>query len=62
MIPSFRTRRGPERISIQDNAPCRKPKKVKQFLDAENDNVSEWPAQSPDLNSVENNLKIVVSM
>jgi transposase len=39
---------------MQDNAPCHKAKSVMSFLDQQESNVMDWPAQSPDLNPIEN--------
>ena len=38
----------------QDNAPCHTAKKVKDWFRENNVKVLEWPAQSPDLNPIEN--------
>ena len=39
---------------MQDNAPCHTARLVKDFLAQENVPVLPWPAQSPDLNPIEN--------
>ena len=41
-------------IFMQDNAPCHKAKIVMSFFKGENVIVMDWPAQSPDLNPIEN--------
>ena len=37
-----------------DNAPCHRSKKVKQFINENNIQNIDWPANSPDLNPIEN--------
>ena len=39
---------------MQDNAPCHKAKTGMSFFKEENVIVMDWPAQSPDLNPIEN--------
>ncbi len=41
-------------VYMQDNAPCHKSRIVMDFLDAHRVPVMSWPAQSPDLNPIEN--------
>ncbi len=39
---------------LQDGAPCHTSKKVKEFLQAKEVEVMDWPGNSPDLNPIEN--------
>ena len=41
-------------LFMQDNAPCHKAKHVLEFLEENHVPLMEWPAQSPDLNPIEN--------
>ncbi|KAI5152859.1 hypothetical protein ENBRE01_3070, partial [Enteropsectra breve] len=41
-------------IFKQDNAPCHKSNYTSRFFTENEINVIEWPAQSPDLNPIEN--------
>ena len=42
------------RVCMQDNAPCLKAQLVKNYLADQEVKVMDWPAQSPDLNQIEN--------
>ena len=46
-------------VFMQDNAPCQTAKSVKTFLSEEDITVIEWPAQSPDMNPIENVWKLL---
>ena len=41
-------------IFRQNNAPCLKTKSVLNYLKEENEELLDWPPQSPDLNPIEN--------
>ena len=43
---------------MQNNAPCHTAKSVKTFLSEEDVTVIEWPAESPDMNPIENVWKL----
>ena len=54
VVPNLRTPINQPAVFMQDNAPCHTAKSVQTFLSMEDVTVMEWPAQSPDMNSIEN--------
>jgi len=53
LLPELEAAEGPM-VLMQDNAPCHKAKKVNTFLERHQLETLEWPAQSPDMNPIEN--------
>ena len=44
---------------MQDSAPCHTAKSVKRFISEDDVTDMEWPAQCPDMNSIENFRKLL---
>ena len=57
VVPNLRTAITQPAVFMQDNAPCHTAKSVMTFLSEEDVTVLEWPAQSPDMNPIENVTK-----
>ena len=57
VIPSINNSGINDAIFMQDNAPCHKAKSVMSYLQQQEFEIMDWPAQSPDLNSIENRWK-----
>lgn len=54
VIPFMNSSAVDDPIFMQDNAPCHKAKTAMSFLQEERVEYLDWPAQSPDLNPIEN--------
>ena len=58
-VINLRTAINQPAVFMQDNAPCPTKKYVKSFLSEEDVTVIEWPAQTPDMNPIENFSKLL---
>ena len=59
IVPNLRTAINQPGVFMQDNTPCHTAKFVKTFLSEEGVTVIERPAQSPDMNPIENFWKLL---
>ena len=59
VVPVLRSSSSQNPIFMQDNAPCHTAKLVKSFLQEEGVDILDWPAQSPDMNPIENVWKVL---
>ena len=58
-VPNLRTAINQPIVFMQDNAPWHTVKSVRTFLSEKDVTVIEWPAQSPDMNPIENVWKLL---
>ena len=59
VVPNFRTAINQPAVLMQDNALCHTAKSVKTFLSEEDVTVIKWPAQTSDMNPIENVRKLL---
>lgn len=54
LLPFLKEKENASMLFMQDNAPCHKSKSTMSFLERKNVQLLDWPANSPDLNPIEN--------